>query len=828
MQRYTLHTLGTVTLRGTAPDAAVALDEPRLIALVVLLAVAGDAGESDGELLLRLTPSETAERGRTELVRLVALLRLRLGGDASLVRTANGWAFAPGLVTMDVRRRTDGAGVECAAFLEGFKLPGSPEFREWLAATRRRVEPRTVPRAEPREELRAEPRTESRDVAGTGAAPVPEPVARHSARMDRRLMALGLLILVVAGGAFLRASRSTHALAVGDALLVANVQNETGDSLFDISIARATTVALQQSQRVQLYPRTQLAAVYQRMRIGSPDTALTFDLAQEVAQRERIRFVLGLRIVRSGDGFRVSGQLADIATPTRMTEASATASTRDGVIGALDEVLIATRRQMGESRTDVRARTASLPAVTTGSLEALRSFGDGSSAWSRGEYSLARELWLRAIDIDTGFAMAYSALGSSYYYNHERDAGERYFGEALKRVGRLSDRERLQLLTSLAQYRGSIDTAVATSQLMAQRYPGVSTWFSHGTMLMQAQRDSEAVTAFHTALRYDSTHTSSYINLATTTRRMRRDDDALAYYARAGHFDSLALYRNNINTEWGGALVGRGRVAEADSAFRRMASGPRVADRALGLRSLGYLALWRGHPDLAIAYFRQATEAAIQIKSPLGEARNRMLLATAYRTAGRDADASSEVTRTLALAEAPVMEPFALAMVATSCIKSGRIVDAERVLKLLRTRVNRQNGADTAAEAYVAGLVSIAKGRPDSALQQVRRAQLLPQPSLRLAVQAEAYRLLGHADSARVVVMQLLAERGFGTEGQEDWLRAPLVLGDLLRAQHDTAGAVNAYQRLVDQWREAQPTLPDLIVARGRIAALRSGSDQRR
>ena len=374
MQRYTLHTLGTVSLRGPAPRDAIALDEPRLIALVVLLAVAGDAGEPDDELLLRLTPSETAERGRIELARLIAVLRQRLGADTSLVRTADGWAFAPGLVTMDVRLRVDDAMVECASFLEGFKLPGSPEFREWLATIRRRVEPRTA--------LHVEPHVEPHDGAGTVAATVPSEAARQRTKVDRRLVAVAVLILIVAGGAFLRAARSTHALALGDALLVANVQNETGDSLFDISIARATTVALQQSQRVQLYPRSQLAAVYQRMQIGNLDTALTFDLAQEVALRERIRFVLGLRIVRSGDGYRVSGQLADVATPTRMTETSATASTRDGVIGALDEVLIATRRQMGESRTDVRANTASLPAVTTSSLEALRSFAEGSSAWS--------------------------------------------------------------------------------------------------------------------------------------------------------------------------------------------------------------------------------------------------------------------------------------------------------------------------------------------------------------------------------------------------------------------------------------------------------------
>ena len=65
MAQMHLRTLGVVSLVG--PAGAIVLDEPRLVALVVMLAVAGVAGMSEQELMLRLTPDATAEHGRVEL-----------------------------------------------------------------------------------------------------------------------------------------------------------------------------------------------------------------------------------------------------------------------------------------------------------------------------------------------------------------------------------------------------------------------------------------------------------------------------------------------------------------------------------------------------------------------------------------------------------------------------------------------------------------------------------------------------------------------------------------------------------------------------------------
>lgn len=788
MSRFRLRTLGAASLAGR--HGTIPLEEPRLLAFLVMLALAGDEGAAEGELLLRLTPDATAEHGRVELSRLADQLRSLLGDDASVVRTSLGYALASGTLAVDVRVLQAPAKSVCAAFMSHFSLPESPEFTEWLVEQRRNIEP------------------------------IAAPIWRmHSSRRGAALAAIALLVLSAAV-AYQLMPRQAAGFSIGDAVLLADVRNETGDPELDAGLRTAATITLQQSGRLRLYPRSRLAGIYSLMQIADRDTPLTFELAQEVAERDNVRFVLGLQVSRAGDRFRVTARLADASGVEKTVEETATAASREDVLGALDDVLLVMRRRLGESRAELNERRLPLPQVTTASLAALRSYAEGTVAWDRGNYALAGELWMRAVDLDTGFAMAYGALGGWHYYHHSREAGERYHNAALTRAHRLTERERLRLLEAQAGYLGLRDSSLVLSGMIAVRYPSVSTWYNHGTGLLSAQRRDDAIAALEKALSFDSTHVNSHLNIATATKGLRRAGDALVHYAQAGRLDSLALYRNNINHEWGSSLVLVGRLAEAESAFRKMSERPSLGDRALGLRSLGYLALWRGRVEESIVMFGQASAASQQSGSGLGEARNRLLTAASYRVAGRELDAGREVDRALSLMASPNFEPLFLAMIATSCARLGRDDDARAVLSALRVRMSPENSMDSASEAYVSGLVHLAEQRPADALAAARRAEQLPFRIPLLMLEAEAFAAMGQADSARVTLERVLDEPGFGVDAEDDWLHGHLLLGDLQLAQGDTAGAQRSYERLVQQWRDSPTALPDLVMARSQLVSL--------
>lgn len=796
MRHFDLRTFGAISLSG--PSGAVSLDEPHLIALLAMLATSGPEGIDEDELLLRLYPAATAVHARTELGRLLAVLRLRFGDEASIGRTESGYALAPGLVTTDFRILSEPSVAPRVDFLPGLALTGSPEFDEWLAAVRLRVEP---------------------VVMGSSVAKI---------GWRRGLAVVAALAIVIAAATVLaRRSSSVEGFSGEDQIILADVRNDTGDSLF-AGLTSAATIGLQQSRYVMLYPRSRLPAVYHLMQVEDPDTVLTFELAQEVAVREGVRFVLGLHIGREGDSYRITGQLTDVAQNNVQTS-SAVARGNADVVAAVGEVLHSVRRQLGESRAELAEGVAPLPHVTTGSLEALRSFAAGAEAWDKGDYGLARELWERAVDLDTGFATALGRLGGYHYYVHDRGQGARYYGAALQRIDRLTEWERLRLLENWAGSRGDADSATRVAEFIANRYPGASTWGNYGTRLMQQQRNSEAIPAFRRALTFDSTSIISanvYINLATVLGRLDRDEESLDAYHQAARIDSIILYRGNLNHEYGAKLVGLDRLAEAESAYTRMAARPTLGARAAGFRSLGYLASWRGRIDEAAVQFERAADASVQMGTPLTEARNRLLLAWTHRLAGRQTAANNEMNRVMQLVEAPANEPVFLSFIVTALVRLDRLADAESVLSLLRSRVHSASDADRAAEAFASGTVALANNRPDSALWFARRAAGFPQDLLVFSLLGEAHLALGQRDSAETALRRLIDTEAFGAETQEVWLRAHVMLGDVLLSKGDTTGARQSYQALLQRWREAPSTLPDLVTARARLVALAGTSDR--
>jgi len=793
MAAWQFRTVGSVAL--VRPNRIVPLDDPLLIALLAVLAVEGDAGIASNDLQLLLTPDAKREAARRELARLIARARELLGENAIDVSATDRYALAANALSLDVDVLSNENETACAEFLRDAPLPDTREFRQWLSATRRRVASRTLPIA-----------------------------SDTPLRAGRRGLLVGatasVIALLLAGAIYSTTTRPATGFAEGDVVMLSDVANSTGDTLFDQALLAAATVALQQSGRVRLYSRSRLATIYQLMNVAEHGTVLDYELAKDVAERDHVRWVLGLSVSQSTGGYHIGARVADVQQRLEVADVAVAAPMREDVIRTLDEVLVRVRRKLAESRWDVRARHTALPLVTTASLEALRSYAEGSVAWSSLHYDRAGELWLRAVDLDTGFAMAYGSLGNWYYYHHDRAKGEHYYEEALKRSARLTDWERLKLLDGQASYRGNADSSLALSRIIADRFPSNASWYSYGVSLMRLGRREDAMAAFRRALRFDSLHVNSWINLATSAKGLRRFEEAIRFYEKAGSIDSTVLYSANINGEYGGALVMAGRTSEAEVTFRRMVAADRIADRMLGLRSLGWLALWQGRLYEAIGNFQQSIDAAQQSNNALSEGRNRILLAGVYRAANREAEANAEITRALALAKGPAFEPSMLAVLVYACQQLDRPRDVEWVAALLHERVAPGSRADRAAEAYANAVVQLVRHHPDSALAFLRQTGDFAVSVQRFMSSGEAFRALGQRDSTRRVLQALIDSGGFGAQGQDDWLRAPLLLGDVLLAAGDSAGAAKRYRELTARWRDAPSDTPDLVTARARLAAL--------
>lgn len=639
-------------------------------------------------------------------------------------------------------------------------------------------------------------------------------MTRHPLPVVRAIV----LALVMASTSCLPRDRPITGVAQGASVLVADVHNETGDTLFDRGLVDAATIALRQSAKVRVHPRARVLEAYRLMRIADSLTPLTYERAREVAERDGVPFVLGLSVARAGAEFVLAARIANIDRQATVAELEERFARPEHAVAALDRLVGRARRVFGEPPRGIAARREPLPRVMTASLGALRSYSDGSRAWAQGRFHEARDFWLRAIALDTGFAMAHGALGGYHYYLRDAEQGERFYQEALARSARLTELERLRLLTAYMSYRGRKDSSIVLGGLVAQKYPSGDAWYSYGTNLMEAGRHEEAILALNRALEIDSTLANAWINLATVYTRQRRWDRAVPAYRQAERRDSSVVYSFFLNNEYGGALLLAGQPQEAARLFRRMAESAQLGNRQFGFRSLGHLALWTGRPDDAVAAYQQAIEITHQQGDPLSEGRSRLFLVAVLRALNQTDAANAELTKVLALARLPRFDVGFMGPVAHELRQLERWRDLDSLVALVASRADAAHASHRNTAALAQALAHLGGRRPDSALASLRRLADYAWPTLERMATAEALAMAGRRDSALAALQALDTIPAFGREGQAEWMRVPLLIGDELARRGDAEGAARAYERLIARWRGAD--VPDVVTARRRLAAM--------
>ncbi|MEZ4587053.1 MAG: tetratricopeptide repeat protein [Gemmatimonadales bacterium] len=775
-----LRLIGPIELIG--PTGPVTPGDPIALGLVAILAVEPDGATLD-DLLLRLTPDLTPTAGRARLD--VALNELASSlGRGVVERSAGRWRLVTGALVSDVT--IDGPAPlgarERGRALTDPALPGTPEFASWAAATRARLR-RTSPK---------------RSSSGGRLAAV------------AALIAVTLAVLL-----WLSRSPAPVPYLPGEPLLLADVENLTGDTLFDRSLSFAARVALRQSAHVDVVPRSRIAATLRRMQLVDSAPALTAALAREVAVRDGIRYVIGLRAERRDPGYRVSATLLDAANDRVIAEVAEPAETRAGTLGALDRVLAEIRARLGEPAAERRARSVALPRVTTPSLEALRSYAVGAQAWSAGNFALAKDGWERAVALDTGFAMALGALGGWHYWHHRPEDGERYYREALARSDRLTEWERLSLESSVAGYRGDRAASEQIAETLARRFPSASAWYNYGTTLLEAGRHQAAIEAFARALELDPDHVNSLVNLATASKALGRFPDALAAYERAARADSLALHRGNVASEYGYTLLLAGKLAESERHFASLLESPGLFERTLGHRGLAFLAIARGRFDDAVGSFRRATEASRQQAVPLSIARGELFEGLTLLLAGDSADGQRTLVGVAERLRRVAAAPQFLALVGHGLVSAGRRGEAGRVLGQLRAAADTGRLVDRESLAFLTADLALAEGDPGRALALLDSVSSYPQGAMVTYRRAEALAAVGQPDSAIALLDARDAALIPGSESTFDWYRSRFTLAALLEARGDSARAGALLRGLADRWADGD-------VGSATIRALRS------
>lgn len=142
-----LRTFGGLSLTRGEENLTGAATQRRRLAILVLLAVSGDAGMGRDKILAYLWPDADAPRARHVLNQLLYAQRRQVGADALFLGQKT-LRLNRALISSDVGdfEAAVGSGEAAAAvelyggaFLDGFFLKDAPEFERWVESQRQRL-----------------------------------------------------------------------------------------------------------------------------------------------------------------------------------------------------------------------------------------------------------------------------------------------------------------------------------------------------------------------------------------------------------------------------------------------------------------------------------------------------------------------------------------------------------------------------------------------------------------------------------------------------------------------------------------------------------------
>ena len=612
-------------------------------------------------------------------------------------------------------------------------------------------------------------------------------------------------------------------------ILTADVENRTQDSIFDGAIDAALAAGLQQSSQVSIFPRSRVQQTLTRMRRAPADPGVVRvdeTLAREVAQREGVHTVLAASVDRIDSSYVLNARLVEAATGVTIAAESRRAARRAEVIDAVDDLVRRLRHDIGESADVIAKHDLPLPQATTRSLEALRKYADGKAAWAAGQHTPARELYLEAVALDSDFALAHAALGFYYYWNNDRPNGDAHYDHALRLLDRLTDLERLQVRASAESWRGNRDAAIELRKALLAIYPNdPAAWGNIGYDYMRLHRPNESIAAYRKQLERDSTNPSDYINLAISYLQLAKYDEAVRHYQRAFTLQPSLLKLENLNHEYGKALLFAGKPEEARAVYDSMLTG-NVDQRARGHRSLGLLAMIRGRYGEAVDRFRDAVLLSQGPSRELTEARNRLFLASAQQEKGWRDSATVQMRSAHALFRRAYFEPMFLWFLGKALARDGQVALASEVLDTLRRRARPDNPQDRANVLALGGEVALAQGRADSAARLLQLAYTIDSSSLVKESLASAVARAGNVTLAARLYESLLAdgESWYGAEAEQYALAAPLAAGALYERANDLPHARAAYEQVLTRWAQGDTDLVTMRASRAALERLRRKS----
>jgi tetratricopeptide (TPR) repeat protein len=655
----------------------------------------------------------------------------------------------------------------------------------------------------------------------SSATKVAEVPVRGGRKLGKALICASVIVVAALIASLYFRSRPPNPLTERDKVVLADFSNATGDAVFDDALKPALAMDLEQSPFLNILPEQQVRETLKLMG-HSPSDRLTAETARVVCQRTGGKAVLAGSIVSLGSQFVVGVTATECQMGESLAREEAQASSKEGVLKALDSASKRCRRKLGESISTIGRFGKPVEQVTTPSLEALKAFSLGTRMMAEEGDAEAIPFLKRAIELDPDFAMGYAELSAAYGNVGETILATANIKKAFDLRDRISAREKYRV-TELYEtvVTGNLEEANVASKLWAESYPQDDVPHHNlASNYMYVGEYEKALAETKEGLRLKPDDGFAYNHVALIDLALNRFAEAKAAIeqAAAHKFEDTFLHYSRYQAAfldrdtaaqqreltWAKGKAGAEDIllstqSDSESYFGRLGEArvfsKQAVDSALSNKRKHPAAIWQINAALREAEFGTAEQARESIATALALSQFRDIKVIAALALARAGDSNRA---------APLADEIAKAYPFDTLIQKFWLV-----ITRASVEINRRNPARAAELLQSAARYDLAGAYTD----------LLPGTMYPVYLRGEAYLLLHRGHDASAEFQKILDRPGFMMNFPLGAL-AHLQLGRAYAMNSDTAKAKNAYQDFFALWKDADPDIPILKQARAEYAKL--------
>ena len=636
-----------------------------------------------------------------------------------------------------------------------------------------------------------------------------KPAPRKSLLTPRNLLiAFIVLVLIAAVAIYLidRGHFGSALLSENDAMVVAEVENHTGDKSLDGSIAEGLQMDLAQSPYVRLLSSDSYGAALRPKMLEAADASGPAT-AHEVATRLNTAAYLTGMVSGSTAPYVIRIEMRNTGTNDVMSTAEERVASLQEISSAIDRLAVDIRSAAGEDGESIARSSNPLSREGTGNIEALHAYAMGQAARFNDKTVDALQFYSQATTLEPRFVQAYLRQVTIYRKLRAEVAAAAAAKSALAGAENVGERTR-----AMAQYEYEMNTS--------GDFVRAASIIRH--LLTLAPHDSDALEALARTLRLQGHMAEA---LQTAQQAYQEDPyNAEAYAQAESSLIGLDRYDASYQLEEQVVKLGLGRPGtELTSSYlegRQSALDESVAQfeaPAQGFRpdwvygiyldnggriSSGGL-MWRSRAEMAGKVKELESASAFLLSQG---ALDRALIGSCAdgEAMAHDSDGLSQGITAL----------FNAGMAHALC---GDTVRAREILSELQRGFPQSFAVTGFYLADIQAALSLHDGDPAAALEVLKPARQFDLISLTPYLRGKAHVALQQMQIGIVDFQTILAHRGVTfLEGSNVYPMAEIGVARAFADTGDLGNSAQAYRHFLELWKAADAGQPLLAEAQAR------------